>query len=188
MKTVSQNRSGFTIVELLIVIVVIAILAAISIVAYNGIQQRARDTSRVSDIAAIEKSLLLYGAESGNFTVMSAGSGGDEAGWFDTVYSTYPSVKTVLVSTGYLNNGIIDPQNIKVSTTSTTGSYAYMISKCTTADDTRRVIMARLENAPSKTIAQQTSPLTCNDGSFNAFTGSPGAGYGMNYARVITLQ
>lgn len=31
------SRSGFTIVELLIVIVVIAILAAISIVAYNGI-------------------------------------------------------------------------------------------------------------------------------------------------------
>ena len=35
-------HSGFTIVELLIVIVVIGILAAITIVAYNGIQQRAR--------------------------------------------------------------------------------------------------------------------------------------------------
>lgn len=38
-KTMStmQARRGFTIVELLIVIVVIAILAAITIVAYNGI-------------------------------------------------------------------------------------------------------------------------------------------------------
>lgn len=41
-------KKGFTIVELLIVIVVIAILAAITIVAYNGIQQRANNTQRIS--------------------------------------------------------------------------------------------------------------------------------------------
>lgn len=56
---------GFTIVELLIVIVVIAILAAITIVAYNGIQQRARDTRRASDIAQIKKALLAYDARHG---------------------------------------------------------------------------------------------------------------------------
>lgn len=44
-KTTNLNRRGFTLVELLIVIVVIAILAAISIVAYNGIQDRARSSS-----------------------------------------------------------------------------------------------------------------------------------------------
>ena len=40
-----RNLRGFTIVELLIVIVIIAILAAITIVAYNGIQQRVRDSA-----------------------------------------------------------------------------------------------------------------------------------------------
>lgn len=46
---ISSNKSkGFTLVELLIVIVVIAILAAISIVAYNGIQQRSRDSAAAS--------------------------------------------------------------------------------------------------------------------------------------------
>lgn len=43
-------QSGFTIVELLIVIVVIAILAAIVIVSYNGISRRAIETSMKSDL------------------------------------------------------------------------------------------------------------------------------------------
>jgi prepilin-type N-terminal cleavage/methylation domain-containing protein len=49
-KSPSVRNAGFTIVELLIVIVVIAILAAITIVAYNGIQNRAYDTSVQNDL------------------------------------------------------------------------------------------------------------------------------------------
>lgn len=59
------SKSGFTIVELLIVIVVIAILAAISIVAYTGIQQRGRDSQRKSDLASIGKAIELYHADNG---------------------------------------------------------------------------------------------------------------------------
>lgn len=55
-----KQQSGFTIVELLIVIVVIGILAAITIVAYNGIQTRARTTSITSAAQQIQKLLLAY--------------------------------------------------------------------------------------------------------------------------------
>jgi len=61
----NNRRHGFTIVELLIVVVVIAILASITIVAYNGIQQKARNTARVQTVVAIQKSMLLYQAEFG---------------------------------------------------------------------------------------------------------------------------
>ena len=54
---VMARSRGFTIVELLIVVVVIAILAAISIVAYNGIQERARQSKINTDIAAIMKAV-----------------------------------------------------------------------------------------------------------------------------------
>lgn len=54
-----QNR-GFTIVELLIVIVVIAILAAISIVAYSGIQQRANNGKTTQALSAWVKAMKLY--------------------------------------------------------------------------------------------------------------------------------
>lgn len=55
-----KNASGFTIVELLIVIVVIAILAAITIVAYNGTLGRAQDSTIKSDISTLVKKLELY--------------------------------------------------------------------------------------------------------------------------------
>lgn len=55
-----RNPSGFTIVELLIVIVVIAILAAITIVAFNGIQTRANNTARVNEAKQWERILQSY--------------------------------------------------------------------------------------------------------------------------------
>lgn len=45
LSNIKTNQRGFTIVELLIVIVIIAILAAITIVAYNGIQNRAKNSA-----------------------------------------------------------------------------------------------------------------------------------------------
>jgi general secretion pathway protein G len=62
-----QKQTGFTIVELLIVIVVIGILATITIVAYNGIQQRGRDARRLSDIKSVEQALQLYYADNGSY-------------------------------------------------------------------------------------------------------------------------
>ncbi len=50
-----MRSRGFTIVELLIVIVVIGILAAITIVAFNGVQQRAKDSRMQSEAKTLLK-------------------------------------------------------------------------------------------------------------------------------------
>ncbi len=63
LKTNSQSQSGFTIVELLIVIVVIGILAAITIVAYSGITARANTTSGQQAADNIARKAELYYAE-----------------------------------------------------------------------------------------------------------------------------
>lgn len=57
--SIHSHRTGFTIVELLIVIVVIGILAALVIVAYNGIQDRAKNSSIQSDIENFAKKIEL---------------------------------------------------------------------------------------------------------------------------------
>lgn len=64
---------GFTIVELLIVIVVIAILASITIVAYNGIQTRARNNDRAQEASAWKKQFELYRVDNGSLPVMPDG-------------------------------------------------------------------------------------------------------------------
>jgi prepilin-type N-terminal cleavage/methylation domain-containing protein len=61
-----KNVSGFTIVELLIVIVVIAILAAITVVAYNGIQTRANNSKIDSDMRNLEVAIDLARQNNGS--------------------------------------------------------------------------------------------------------------------------
>jgi prepilin-type N-terminal cleavage/methylation domain-containing protein len=62
-----QTSTGFTIVELVIVIVVIAILAAITVLAYNNVQGRAHDAAVKADIANMIKKLEMSKVELGHY-------------------------------------------------------------------------------------------------------------------------
>ena len=63
----NTKQQGFTIVELLIVIVVIAILAAISIVAYTGVQNRAKTSSAQSLASSISKKAEAWNTVQSNY-------------------------------------------------------------------------------------------------------------------------
>lgn len=62
-----KKQTGFTIVELLIVIVVIGILAAITVVAYNGVQMRAKNAHTQSALSGVARKIEVYYAENGNY-------------------------------------------------------------------------------------------------------------------------
>ena len=71
LKSTAKER-GFTIVELLIVIVVIAILAAITIVAYNGVQQKAKTTQAQTNAVQAQKVAEAYNADNSTYPGLSA--------------------------------------------------------------------------------------------------------------------
>lgn len=113
MMGIHKKQTGFTIVELLIVIVIIGILAAITIVAYNGIQGRARDTQRAQDMQTIVKALEIYKATNGVYpaAVGTANASGWEVSHDGTAatnfLSTLSSSKTISVVP-------LDPKNLGV--------------------------------------------------------------------------
>jgi len=72
-----SDESGFTIVELLVVIVVIGILAAITIISYTGISQKATVASLQSDLTNISNQLKLDQVINNNYpTTLSLANGG----------------------------------------------------------------------------------------------------------------
>jgi prepilin-type N-terminal cleavage/methylation domain-containing protein len=142
MKTKSKQQSGFTIVELLIVIVVIAILATITVVAYNGIQARARDSHRLQDITSVYQALLLYYTDNGSYPVTATPFGDGLSDANCTVGSKSTNWIPGLVPT-YMN---ALPQSFGPRSESTSGCYQY-------ASDGKQYVLSAWKNVENGPIA-----------------------------------
>lgn len=166
-----MNKRGFTIVELLIVIVVIAILAAISIVAFNGVQARASYTKNAAQLDEIGKSIRLYRANGGSMTDGVAGATGTWYGGGQSVYAgTTKSMRDALIENGYLS--------------SASNPY-FMVAHCTNSStDQRRVVLGKFDPIPTNTVAEQIAEHTCSSGSLTGYT-DPTQQYKMNIGRVF---
>ena len=90
MKQWAHKQSGFTIVELLIVIVVIAILAAITIVSYNGITGRAQESGTASHLKDLIKKVELFKVENGSYPPSIASiTGAKDDDVYSLAWNTY---------------------------------------------------------------------------------------------------
>lgn len=117
-----KQQTGFTIVELLIVVVVIAILASITIVSFNGIQQRARNAQTISAVADYIKIYSSYAVEnnqypgSGNYCLGAEYAGG--LCWDNRTYVENNTAKIALLK--YVSN-LPNPSATRVYRNATDG-------------------------------------------------------------------
>ena len=66
-----QNQNGFTIIEMLIVVLVIGVLATLVVVTFSGIQMKNRDNKRRNDLEAIAMQLEVYNASHGAYPALA---------------------------------------------------------------------------------------------------------------------
>lgn len=90
----NKSRSGFTIVELLIVIVVIAILAVITVVAYDSVQGKSNDSAVKADLRNNAQKITLYATKNGYMPAFTQLTGDYQLAYTKQSYSATIYCKT----------------------------------------------------------------------------------------------
>lgn len=167
------KKSGFTMIELLIVIVIIGILAAVGLRAFAASQMKARDSKRKTDLRTIGDALEVYYNDLGiypdsenNGLIFGCGAQAKEECSAGQIWKNDDNGTTYMVQMPR------DPSG---------GMYYY------TSDGTYYQIYARLENMQDRDIPTDVDGNPLNYSVPNSEAGSNACGIGhCNYGRSST--
>ncbi len=143
-----HQTKGFTVVELLIVIIIIAIISVIALPQFINAQDRGKQSQTVANLRSISNAMALYHADNNKFPTGA----------------TIAAVKTILESNGYMSQVPANDgwdQTFQVTSTDTT----YSIWSCGKSNGSSCAVVA----APSGVISQFSDQIIITDGSFTQY-------------------
>ena len=167
------NKSGFTLVEMIMVVAVLAILVTISVVAYNGSQARSRDAKRKVDITNIVKALELYYADNGTYPITSGTVSVIGTYWYSSGDASWTTFSNTLTTAKAIDVLPVDPINNASSPLTAAGrGYAYYTGpRCGSTAGQWYVLMYRYEVAKKEKFTDGTCDVNeLGDAYYNAST------------------
>jgi prepilin-type N-terminal cleavage/methylation domain-containing protein len=117
MISLKKREQGFTIVELLIVIVVIGILALLVITTYSGIQQKARNSKRQTDVQSLQTQMEAFYSQNGYYPSLT-----------DMNSSTWRTTNMKSLDSGALTDPSNPTQSTALVSAPVAKSYAYAVT------------------------------------------------------------
>lgn len=201
MKNVAHR--GFTIVEMIIVIVVLSILVMITASIYQSAQVQARDARNIDGMDKFADAITLFNAKyqhypRGSFGSTSAIGAGTECadganGWVaSTTYTC--TVEDTLVASGYLPAGFVSSlsPNLSPGTTVPTNGrltlMAYVASASATSPVVKKVLVMTSMEAPTAADTSHFNAEIVKCYGAAQATYAPRDSYGMRNGVCLTLQ
>jgi len=109
-KKIKLNKSGFTLIELIVSVTIIAVMTVVAAVSFTGVGRKSRDARRISDLQKIAIALEMIKQQGGG--------------------STYPATSGSLVTGGFLPFWPVGPKGVSNSDNyiyTPTSNYTYRL-------------------------------------------------------------
>lgn len=173
-----MQKPGFTLLETIVVVAIIALLSVLAIMEYENARSHSRDSRRVTDVSLYVSALTQYRVNNGSFGVIDASRtlvGANQQGYGRIHFKNgsqerlpYPnssSIADILLQKGFLASIPRDPSASDASNDSTADVEDYVLIRCsqnntmqaTTITDQTMAVWTHLEQATTAERIDTTS-------------------------------